>query len=97
MAVVVKNKNGKDVTLLNPSEKTLKYCVEMDTNQRVTNNGEVKQVNGNTPALTKEQRAYRAGYIAHAKDSQKCFRASHPKVKRKTQNVSTKRFKPTFK
>lgn len=35
MAVVVKNRKGKNVTLLNPGEKTTKYAIELKNKWRM--------------------------------------------------------------
>ena len=84
MAVVAKSRKGKNVTLLNPSEKTTKYAIELKNNIRLTNNGECKDCSG----LTKTQRAYRGGYLAAQKDNQKAFKSKHPNYKRKTRGTS---------
>ena len=88
MAVVVKNKNGKDVTLLNPNEKVQKALVELKYGVHLTNNGhEKRDKNGNVIPLTSEERAYRAGQVSMASDSQKAFKHKHPRYKRKTTNM----------
>ncbi len=70
MVVKIKKENGKTITLLNPSEKLLKYSRELKRGVRETNNRKFKlDKNGKTLRLDDEQKAYRAGYIAHAKDS----------------------------
>ena len=85
MAVVVENRNGKMVTLLNPSEKARKFSVELRSGRALTNNNKRKwDKNGKEVRLTKEQRAFRAGYLQSRKDSAKAFKANHPRYKRKT-------------
>ena len=80
MAVRVKNKNGKEVILLNPSEKGAKYAKELKENFKRTNSGAFKlDENGKNINLTKEQRAYRAGYLAHSKDSARAYKAKNKK------------------
>ena len=75
----------KGSVLLNPSEKGLKYSIEIKHKKALTNDGRRKlDKNGKTKNLTKEQLAYRAGYLAHQKDSNKAFRSKHPRYKRKT-------------
>ena len=70
MAVKIKNKNGKTITLLNPSEKLMKFSRELKRGVRETNDRKFKlDKNGKAMRLTDDQKAYRAGYIAHAKDS----------------------------
>lgn len=63
MAVIVKNKKGKDVTLLSPKEKGHKYASELRNDYRFTNDMAVKQV-----GLSDKERAYRAGYLQARKD-----------------------------
>ncbi len=72
--------------LLNPAEKGLKYSIEMRHKRALTNSGKRKidKKTGKTKVLTEKQLAYRAGYLAHQKDSNKAFRAKHPRYKRKT-------------
>lgn len=74
--------------LLNPSEKALKYSIEIKHKKALTNAGKRKidKKTGKTKVLTKEQLAFRAGYLAHQKDSNKAYRAKHPRYKRKTEN-----------
>lgn len=72
--------------LLNPSEKGLKYSLELKHKKALTNDGKRKmdKETGKQVRLTKEQLAYRAGYLAHQKDSNNAYRAKHPRYKRKT-------------
>ena len=74
--------------LLNPAEKGLKYSIELRHKRALTNDGKRKidKKTGKTKVLTKEQLAYRAGYLAHQKDSNNAFRSKHPRYKRKTKN-----------
>ena len=75
----------KGSVLLNPSERARKYSIELKHKKALTNSGRRKMdKNGKQKYLTKEQCAYRAGYLAHQKDSNKAFRAKHPRYKRKT-------------
>ena len=70
MAVIVKNKKGKEIVLLNPSEKWRKYASELRSNTRKTNSGFPKTDKyGLNQELTKEQRSYRAGYLSAQSDS----------------------------
>lgn len=39
MAVIVKNRKGKEVRLLNPSEKARKFATELHEGCRFTNDG----------------------------------------------------------
>lgn len=74
--------------LLNPSEKGMKYAFELKTKHAITNAGKRKidKKTGRTKKLTKEQLAFRAGYLEHQKDSNRAFRAKHKNYKRKTQD-----------
>lgn len=86
MAVKVKTKTGKQVTLLNPAEKGRKYAAELKTNMHLTNEGTVKlDVNGEPLQLTPAQRAHRSGYLSARQDSADCYNAQHGKPKRKRQ------------
>lgn len=85
MSVVVKNRRGKDVTLLNPAEKGNKYATELAYDVALTNDGEQKvDKHGRAKRLKTEQRAFRAGYLQAQKDSAKAFKHNHPDYKRKT-------------
>lgn len=81
MAFVTENGS----VLLNPAERAQKFSIEMRHKRALTNTGKRKyDSNGRPIRLTKEQLAYRAGYLAHCKDSNKAFRSKHPRYKRKT-------------
>ena len=84
MAVVVTNNNGKKVTLLNPSEKGKKYAKELKQNVKRTNSGQIKtDKNKKGIRLTKEERAYRSGYLTAQSDSAKCYNATRKGKKNK--------------
>lgn len=72
--------------LLNPAEKSRKYSVEMKSGKAYTNNAtrKIDSKTGKQIVLTREQLAYRAGYLNACSDSQKAFKAKHPNYKRKT-------------
>ncbi len=73
-----KTKRGKEVTLLNPAEKGRKYASELKNGQRYTNQGELKVDKDSNPmSLSREQRAYRSGYLDSRKDSARCWRAKN--------------------
>ena len=80
------NSNNKEVVLLNPSERAKKYAIELMHKKALTNLGKRKidKSTGKQQKLTGKQLAYRAGYLAHQKDSNRAFRFKHPKYKRKT-------------
>ena len=70
---------------MNPSEQARKYVVEIKTGRAITNDNKRKyDKDGNPIRLTKNQLAYRAGFLDHQKASNKAFRAKHPNYKRKT-------------
>lgn len=85
MAVVVQNRQGNDVVLLNPAEKGLKYSLELKHKKALTNTGRRKMgKDGKQVKLTNEQLAFRSGYLQAQKDSAKAFKSKHPRYKRKT-------------
>ena len=76
MPVTVKNKKGKDVVLLNPSEKGAKYAKELKQGVKRTNSGSFKlDENKKSIKLTPAERAYRGGYLDAQKDSAKAYNA----------------------
>ncbi len=80
MAVKVKSKSGKTVTLLNPSEKGSKYARELKENYKRTNALSFKlDKDGKGMKLTDVERAYRSGYLDAQKDSAKCYNAAKRK------------------
>ena len=80
----VEFKDGTKTTLLNPSGKATKYAAELGMSVKVTNSGEFKtDDNGNEVSLTREQRAYRAGYLDSQKDSTKAYKAKQAKQNKK--------------
>ena len=81
MAVVVKSKTGKNVTLLNPQEKRNKYFDELRLGRRKTNDGHFKLENGKGVKLTDEAKAYRSGYIQAQNDSAKVYNSKKHKRK----------------
>ena len=83
MAKKFTRNDGKTVTLLNPSEKGGKFAQELRTNYAYTNNMDLKmEKDGSTvKSLSKEQRAYRSGYLDARKDSAKAWKASRKKKK----------------
>ena len=71
--------------LLNPAEKGLKYSIELKHKKALTNTGKRKMdKNGKQVKLTKEQLAYRAGWLDHQKASNRAFKSKHLRYKRKT-------------
>ena len=87
MAVKVRNRNGKEVTLLNPAEKGRKYAAELKNNVRATNDHKIKRdESGKVMRLSKVQRSYRAGYLDARKDGANCYKAQQKKKKSKRAN-----------
>lgn len=85
MSVVVINRRGKEVTLLNSAEKGNKYALELKGGRALTNKLDIKKdYDGNPRALSDTQKAYRSGYLQAHKDSAKAFKHRHPRYKRKT-------------
>ena len=77
MAVRVETKKGKVITLLNPQEKRDKFYAELKLGEKITNDYEPKNVK-----LTREERAYRSGYLAAQNENAKIFKKNHPRYKR---------------
>lgn len=84
MAVIVRNKNGKEVVLLSPSEKYTKYMDELQNGCKQTNGGRIKYGKNSKPVrLTQQERAWRSGYVSAIVDSSKAFKSKHPNYKAK--------------
>ena len=81
MASIVCTKSGKKITLLNPTEKAKKYSKELKQNVARTNEGKFKLKNKKAVKLTKEQRAYRAGYLSARSDGAKVYNAKKKRRK----------------
>lgn len=76
----VVNRRGKTVTLLNPAEKGNKYALELKANVHCTNDGDVKlDKYGHVKTLSKQSRAYRAGYLSSRKDSANAYKSVEAK------------------
>lgn len=94
MAVVVKNKKGEEVTLLNPAEKGRKFAAEIKYGVHITNTGKRKHdKDGKQIELDKTARAYRAGYLDARKDGAKVYKANKAKesVKRAAKKTAKKK------
>ena len=70
---VLTNKNGKKIYLLNPNEKARKYLAELKVGSTLTNMIESKLINGKLIRLSKEDKAYRVGYLNARKDNSKAY------------------------
>ena len=79
MAVRVRARNGKIVTLLNPSEKGAKFAKELKQGFKRTNAGSFKTKDGKGVKLSKIERAYRGGYLDAQKDAAKAYKARKAK------------------
>lgn len=80
---VVTYKDGTKQTLLTPSGKGAKYALEQKSGVRHTNDLEIKiDPNTGSPSkLSREQAAYRGGYLDALKDSAKVYKAKKNKRK----------------
>lgn len=77
MAVRIRTRKGKNVTLLNPAEKGKKFAIELSHNVRLTNNGRQKTNKKGAPLkLTNTQKSYRAGYLQARKDNANAFKSN---------------------
>ncbi len=80
MARQVQGKNGRTVTLLNPSEKGRKYADELSNGVKLTNDEHLKMDKFNRPIpLSDTEKAWRSGYLAARKDSASCWKAQQKK------------------
>ena len=78
MSIVVKNKKGKNVTLLNPAEKGRKFADELHNGIKLTNSGHLKyNRNGGYIKLTNTEKAFRSGYLQARKDGARAYKAKH--------------------
>lgn len=74
--MVVDKKTGEKKRLLRPREKFEKVKLELKTGKHFTNMGKQKKnKNGKVKFLTKEQKAYRAGYRQSVIDNTKFSKA----------------------
>lgn len=79
--VLLTREDDTSVVLLNPSGKANKYFNELQTDELRTNSGMVKVGDDDLPMkLTKEQRAYRSGYLDSQKDNAKAYKAKKAKA-----------------
>lgn len=76
------NRNGKQVALLNPNGKGRKYAHDLRTGKKHTNTGQVKK-----NYLTKDERAYRSGYLKAREDIGKASAAARGKSRKPKGNV----------
>lgn len=84
MATIVRNRNGKQVVLLDPQEKRDKYFAELKAKTKMTANGVKKVDSKGKPMKLKEREiGYRLGYIAAQNESAKIYNAKKAKRKRK--------------
>lgn len=80
---VVNRKTGNSYVLLNPAQKGRKFATELSYGRAITNDLKRKvDKNGNQVRLTKEQKAYRAGYLDSRKDCAKAYKYNKNKRKK---------------
>ncbi len=78
MAVFWKNKKGREICLLNPSEKARKFADELGNGVKQTNTGMIKfGKNGQPVKLTDSEKSFRSGYLQARKDSAKAFKSKN--------------------
>ena len=84
MAVIVKSRRGRDVVLLNPSEKGNKYASELRDGIHKTNMHLPKTTRtGEIIGLSNTEKAWRSGYLAAQKDSAKAYKAKKARRRKK--------------
>ena len=88
MAVKVTSRSGKTVTLLNPAEKGRKAAAELKAGIKCTNDHKVN-ADGSVQRLTKDERAWRAGYLAARSDSAKAWKSQQKKAQPKRTTKKT--------
>lgn len=79
MAFKIKTKDDKDFTLLSPKEKGQKYGKELREKKRYTNDGALKN---DGKELTREEAAYRSGYLDARADIGKAYAAVSKKTRK---------------
>lgn len=72
MAKVVLNSNGKRIVLRNPSELSVRYARQLKQN-KVSETGK---------KLSKEDRAFRIGYLKAREDNNKAYNAKKSKKRK---------------
>lgn len=77
---IFERKDGKKITLLNPSEKGAKFAKELKQGFKRTNAGSFKlDKNQKAIRLSDKERAYRSGYLDARKDGANCYKAKKHK------------------
>ena len=78
--IIVRNRKGKDVRLLNPAQKGNKYVQELKSGVHLTNFGSVKKnKSGKAKRLNDSAKAWRSGYLQARKDSAKAWKSNQRK------------------
>lgn len=78
--IIVKNRKGNAVALLNPNQRGRKYATELKKGIRYTNMALPKvDKDGVVQQLTKGQRAYRAGYLQARQDNANAYNYKNDK------------------
>lgn len=79
---VVKSNTGKEILLLDPAEKSMKYAIELKQGLHSTNDHILKRdKKGRAIRLSDTQKAWRAGYLAARKDNAKAYKSNLNKKK----------------
>ena len=82
MATIVRNRRGKQVTLLDPQEMLNKFFKELKCGQKLTANGKKKLDSKGKPMKLKEREiGFRVGFIASQNVSVKIYNAKKHKRK----------------
>ena len=70
-------KKGREVVLLNPSEKARKFADELGNGVKQTNTGMIKfDKSGKPVKLTDTEKSFRSGYLQARQDNAKAYKAS---------------------
>ena len=78
--VIVTNRKGKKIRLMNPNQKAKKFAEELKNDLHFTNFGDVKvKRNGKPKRLSDTQKAYRSGYLSARKDNAKAYKSNQRK------------------
>ena len=83
MAVIVRNRKGKQVTLLNPQELRDKFFAELNCGQKLTAKGKKKlDAKGKPMKLKEREIGFRVGFIASQNMSAKIYNAKKRKKRK---------------
>ncbi len=89
---VVQNEAGQQRTLLTPHGKGAKFATELRNKTRITNEGVVKKdKSGKRSVLTREQAAYRSGYLDAQKDAANAYNSKKKKTSGRKKTTSSRK------